>query len=585
MADVLNVLIVEDSEDDALLLTRKLTTSGYRITWKRVENAEALRRALADATWDIILCDYKLPSFSAPDALKILQEQVLDIPFIVVSGTIGEETAVEVMKAGAHDYLMKDRLTRLTAAVEREIRECRLRKTKKATENLLEKSEENFRHSLDESPLGVRIISPRGQTVYANQELLNIYGYETLEEYNAIPHNDRYTPETYAGYLERKEMRKRGDDGPKRYEISIIRKDGQIRHLEVFRKKVFWNGEIHYQALYNDITERKQAENHLLESENRYRMVVENAHESIVITKNGKIVFANEETSKNSGFPLNELMGQDILRLIHGEDRHMVENFYIKRLHGEPAPSNYCFRIVCKDGSIKWAELNATAIELNGEPATLNFIKDVTEHRILEHEREESYQHIKDTLNATVHSIATIVETRDPYTTGHQRRVSLLAEAIAKEMGLNTDRIEFITTAAVMHDIGKLSIPSEILSKPSKLSPIEYDLIKTHPESGYNILKDINFPWPVALVILQHHERMNGSGYPNNLKGDDILLEARIIAVADVVEAISSHRPYRPTLGIDFALEEISQNRGILYDPDAVDACLKLFREKNFVLS
>ena len=585
MTDVLKVLIVEDSEDDAMLLTRKLTTSGYRLTWQRVENAEALRRALADTTWDIILCDYKLPSFSAPDALKILQDNKLDIPFIVVSGTIGEETAVEVMKAGAHDYLMKDKLTRLTAAVEREIRECRLRKTKKATENLLKKSEDNFRHSLDESPLGVRIIGSDGQTMYANQELLNIYGYESLEEFNAVPHQKRYTPETFAAYLKRKDIRKRGKDGPANYEISIIRKDGQIRHLEVFRKKVLWNGEIHYQALYNDITKRKQVEHHLLESENRYRMVVENAHESIVITQNGKIVFANQETEKNSGFALNELIGKDFMELIHQDDRRMVGDFYHQRLHGDEAPSSYYFRILCKDGKIKWAEINATAIDLNGKPATLNFIKDVTEHKILEQEREESFRRIQDTLAATVHAIATIVETRDPYTTGHQRRVSVLAEAIADEMGLSAERKEFIVTAAVMHDIGKLSIPAEILSKPSKLSSIEYDLIKTHPEAGYNILKDINFPWPVALVILQHHERMNGSGYPNNLKGDDILLEARIIAVADVVEAISSHRPYRPMLGVDFALNEISQNRGILYDPDAVDACLKLFREKNFVLS
>ncbi|HON58768.1 MAG TPA: PAS domain S-box protein [Smithella sp.] len=585
MSEMLNVLIVEDSEDDALLLMRKLTGAGHRAKWQRVEDAKALRRALADETWDVILCDYKLPTFSAPDALKIVQEENLDIPFIVVSGTIGEETAVEVMKAGAHDYLMKDNLARLGAAIEREIRDCQIRQKKRLTENLLAKSEDNFRHSLDESPLGVRIISPRGQTVYANQELLNIYGYTSLEEYNAILHKDRYTPETYAGYLERKEMRKRGVDGPIRYEISIIRKDGQIRHLEVFRKKVLWNGEIHYQALYNDITERKRAEKHLLESELRYRLVVENAQESIVITQNGKIVYANEEASKSSGFPLTELIGKDFIGLIHEDDHQMVSNFYIQRLRGASAPVNYCFRIVCRDGSIKWAELNATAIELNGKPATINFMKDITEHKNLEREREESYRRIKDALNATVHSLATIVETRDPYTTGHQRRVSVLAEAIADEMGLGAERKEFITTAAVMHDIGKLSIPSEILSKPSRLSPIEYDLIKTHPEAGYNILKDIHFPWPVALVILQHHERMNGSGYPNNIKGDEILLEARIIAVADVVEAISSHRPYRPALGIDFALDEISKNRNTLYDPDVVDVCLKLFREKHFVLS
>jgi HD-GYP domain-containing protein (c-di-GMP phosphodiesterase class II) len=151
-------------------------------------------------------------------------------------------------------------------------------------------------------------------------------------------------------------------------------------------------------------------------------------------------------------------------------------------------------------------------------------------------------------------------------------------------MGLSSDRQDFIRTAATIHDIGKIAIPSEILSKPTKLTDLEFNLIKTHARSGYDILKDIEFPWPVADVVLQHHERMNGSGYPQGLKGDDILLEARILVIADVVEAIASHRPYRPSRGIDPALEEISKNRSILYDADAVDACLKLFREEGYNL-
>jgi HD-GYP domain-containing protein (c-di-GMP phosphodiesterase class II) len=151
-------------------------------------------------------------------------------------------------------------------------------------------------------------------------------------------------------------------------------------------------------------------------------------------------------------------------------------------------------------------------------------------------------------------------------------------------MGLSADQRDFIRTASAIHDIGKISIPTEILSKPTKLSDLEFNLIKTHAQSGYDILKDIEFPWPVADVVLQHHERLDGSGYPQGLKGDDILLEARILAIADVVEAIASHRPYRPALGIDLALEEISRNKGILYDAAAADACLKLFREKGYTL-
>jgi putative nucleotidyltransferase with HDIG domain len=185
-------------------------------------------------------------------------------------------------------------------------------------------------------------------------------------------------------------------------------------------------------------------------------------------------------------------------------------------------------------------------------------------------------------MEGTINTIAKIVETRDPYTAGHQQNVSKLATSIAQEMKLPQDKIEGIRIASLVHDIGKISLPAEILSKPSKLTEIEYSLIKDHPQIGYDILKPIEFPWPVAQIILQHHERMDGSGYPRGLKTDEILLEARIMGVADVVEAMSSHRPYRPALGIDKALEEIFKNKSILYDPEVVDICLKLFREKGF---
>jgi len=178
--------------------------------------------------------------------------------------------------------------------------------------------------------------------------------------------------------------------------------------------------------------------------------------------------------------------------------------------------------------------------------------------------------------------MAVIVESRDPYTAGHQRRVTDLACAIAIEMGLSQTQIDGIRMAASTHDIGKIYVPAEILSKSGKLAEIESSIIKTHPQVGYNVLKEIEFPYPVAQIVLQHHERMDGSGYPAGLTGDYILLEARILGVADVVEAMASHRPYRPAMGIDKALEEISRYKGMLYDPEAVDACLRLFADQRF---
>jgi len=181
-------------------------------------------------------------------------------------------------------------------------------------------------------------------------------------------------------------------------------------------------------------------------------------------------------------------------------------------------------------------------------------------------------------------AIAGIVEMRDPYTAGHQQRVAQLAAAIAAEMGLPEEQAHAIHLAGIVHDLGKIQVPAEILSKPGKLSEIEFSLIKIHPQAGYDILKGIDFPWPIADMVLQHHERMDGSGYPQGLKGDAILLEARILSVADVVEAISAHRPYRPGLGIDIALDEIASNRSKYYDPQVADACICLFRERGYRL-
>ncbi|GAF99392.1 unnamed protein product, partial [marine sediment metagenome] len=189
---------------------------------------------------------------------------------------------------------------------------------------------------------------------------------------------------------------------------------------------------------------------------------------------------------------------------------------------------------------------------------------------------------LKKTMDATIDTMSKIIEAKDPYTSGHQQRVCQLAVPLAQEMKLSEDKVEGIRIASLIHDIGKISIPTEILSKPIKLTDIEFSLIKDHSLTGYDILRSIDFSYPIAQIVLQHHERLNGTGYPQGLKGDKIILEARIIGVADVVEAMSSHRPYRPALGIDAALEEIFKNKGILYDPEVVDVCLKLFKEKGF---
>jgi HD-GYP domain-containing protein (c-di-GMP phosphodiesterase class II) len=211
--------------------------------------------------------------------------------------------------------------------------------------------------------------------------------------------------------------------------------------------------------------------------------------------------------------------------------------------------------------------------------------REAARRKRVQQQFQESLDNLKRIIGGTVLAIARTVEQRDPYTSGHQQRVAELCKAIGLELGLAEDRIEGLFIASAIHDIGKVSLPAEILSKPSQLNSIEISLIQCHAQSGFDILKSVEFPWPVAQIVLQHHERLNGSGYPQGLSGEDILLEARIVGVADVVETMSSHRPYRPSRGLDKALEEISAQRGVLYDRDAVDACLALMQAGRFAFT
>jgi len=251
---------------------------------------------------------------------------------------------------------------------------------------------------------------------------------------------------------------------------------------------------------------------------------------------------------------------------------------------------NVHYYIVIKHGNKRLGVLNlllsGTHPINNKEDEFFHSVADVLagiiEQRRTDDKLNQTVSTLRTTLGGTIHAMALAVETRDPYTAGHQRRVSNLARAIATEMGLSPDQIEATRIAGIVHDLGKISVPSEILSKPGEISSIEHMLINTHPQKGFEILDSISFPWPIAQIVLQHHERLDGSGYPAGLTKDNILIEARVLSVADVVEAMASHRPYRPSRGIQLAMEEITENKGILYDPRVVDACLKLFLNKGF---
>jgi HD-GYP domain-containing protein (c-di-GMP phosphodiesterase class II) len=225
------------------------------------------------------------------------------------------------------------------------------------------------------------------------------------------------------------------------------------------------------------------------------------------------------------------------------------------------------------------AEMVVSQTQWEGEESFLASFRDITSRKRLEEVLKESLQKVRETLVETIKAMAYLVETRDPYTAGHQQRVALLADEIAKVLNLPEDQRYGLYLAALIHDIGKISIPAEILTKPSKLTDIEMKLMQGHPQTGYDILKNIPFPWPIATIVLEHHERLDGSGYPLGKSDGEILLESQILAVADVVEAMASHRPYRPALGVEPALLEIDSKKGVKYNPQVVEACIEIVRE------
>jgi PAS domain S-box-containing protein len=352
------------------------------------------------------------------------------------------------------------------------------------------------------------------------------------------------------------------------------------------------DGGIIWHGFNTDITDRRQMEETLRESEERYRRIADNVADVVWVSDlNLNITYVSPSVERMVGESVDAHVKRAIEEKLPPDSLNQISLLFLEELEKEKDPRSDKDRTRLievehyrADGTTLWVAMNVSFVrDENGNAVGFQGVtRDITDRRQAAEELRQSFVRIRKALGATVQAMAVTVETRDPYTAGHQHRVADLARSIATEMNLTGEQIDGIRTAAVIHDLGKISVPAEILSKPTKLTDIEFSLIKTHAQSGYDILKDIDFPWPVARMVLEHHERMDGSGYPNGLTGDKLLLESRILAVADVVEAMASHRPYRPSVGLDAALEEITRNKGVLYDADAVEACLKLFHERHY---
>jgi PAS domain S-box-containing protein len=361
------------------------------------------------------------------------------------------------------------------------------------------------------------------------------------------------------------------------------RKDGTQVLVEL-RRRALRSGEgWTIVTVVRDITVRRRTEEALHAAEEQFRGLVEQSIAGIYIIQDGKFAYVNPRFAEIRGYgSADELIGRDSTSLVAEKDRGTVVENNRRLLAGETRSIGYGFTALCRDGSTVEVGVHGARATHKGRPAIIGLMQDISEKKRAEEEIQRYVEQLKTAFMSTVEVATTLSELRDPYTAGHERRVGKLAAAIGAELGFDERRIEGLRVAGYLHDIGKITIPAEILSKPGKLSPIEFQLIQGHPQASYDVLKDVKFPWPVAEVALQHHERIDGSGYPQGLKGEAIVLEARVIAVADVIEAMSSHRPYRPGLGIDKALAEIERGRGSAYDAEVADACLRLFRDKGY---
>ena len=452
---------------------------------------------------------------------------------------------------------------------------------RKRAEDELRKSEEKYRLIFEYSPLGLLSFDEKGVIIACNDNFVKIIGSsrEKLIGLNMLNLPDKKMVSTIRKAL-------KGSIGVYEDDYHSVTAKKITPTRAIFAPIDVGGGRIPGgMGIIEDITERKQAEKALREGEELYRTIFENTGTSmILIEEDMTISMSNGEFVRNTGYSTDEINGRmKWTEIIHPDDlERMVEQHRLRRESQGGALPSYEFRYITKKGDLRDTLLTIKLVP--GTKKSIASLIDITKRKQAEEKLQQTLESLKRAVGTTIQVLVSASESRDPYTAGHQKKSADVAVAIAMEMGLAQDKIEGIRMAGIIHDIGKLSIPAEILSKPSKLTEIEFSLIKEHTRSGYEMLKDVESPWPLAEIVYQHHERMNGSGYPRNLKGGEILMEARILAVADVLEAMASHRPYRAALGIEAALEEIEKNKGILYDNAVVDACLRLFREKGYKL-
>jgi PAS domain S-box-containing protein len=596
------ILAIDDKMDNLVTLSALLKNlmPGCSVITAQ-SGREGIEKGKAEFP-DVILLDVRMPDMDGFETCRRLMadESTRRIPVIMMTAIKTDpESRIKGLEVGANTFLAKpideaELVSQVEVALRIKKAEDALRMERDSLERVvqqrtadLSRSELRYRGLVESTSDWVWAVNAEGRYIYASPRVEDFLGYNPDEVLGKTPFD--FMPPKEAERVKRIFQEILNARRPfKGLENLNIRKNGEPIVLETSGVPVFdAAGNLEgYHGVDRDITERKRAEEALRESEKHYRSLFENMLNGFSYCKmllDGDrpldFIYLDVNNAFETLTGLKNVVGKKASEAIPGireSDMELLEIYRRVALTGKPEQfEKYVIAMQM------WFSVSVYSPKKGHFVAVFDVI---TERKEAEQILQDTLESLRKAVGTTIQVMVSAVETRDPYTAGHQIRSANLARAIATEMGLPQDKIDGIRMVGSIHDIGKLSIPAELLSKPTKLSEIEFKLIKEHARQGFEILKNVESPWPLAEMVHQHHERMDGSGYPRNLKGDAILMEARILAVADVVESMASHRPYRPALGINAALEEIERNSGTLYDSTVADACLRLFREKGFKL-
>ena len=573
----IRILYIEDDPGLARLVQKRLERVGYAVDIA-VDGEEGLAKYAADS-YDVVFVDQSLPVHDGLQVIRILASRGPLPPMIMITGTGDEKVAVEAMKLGTSDYIVKDveggYLNLLPSVIEKVLQQRRAVDEKQRAEEGLRESEERLRQFFECGPEYCYMVSPEGVILDVNNATLKMLGYKK-EELVGEPLEIIYPPESLPEMQDLfAQWGKTGRINDQ--EIHILTKDGTRRTVMFSAGAVRdETGKILYGvSVQRDITEHQWTKEALRKTEEQMRTILEGASDGFShVDKEGIILLTNDRMKEILADPHPEGKRLDSF---HDEENQKILAQNLKvRWEGKGT----VYEIVLTDAVGKRHNLLVSGTPYRNKQGVIQgsfgIYHDVTHEKdaakiLLEHKEA-----LKNSFFKTAEALSKVIEDRDPYTSGHSAGVAELAEIISRVMGLPEDQITGIYIAGILHDIGKMAVPVEILVKPGRLTDMEMTLIQLHSQGGYDILKGIDFPWPVAQATLQHHERMDGSGYPRGLMGDEIILEGRILALADAVDAMTHHRPYRPAFNLQDTVKEIKKMKGGLYDPHVVDAWLEM---------